>query len=344
MTNGVLLIDGSNLGYACAATRKLTANGRETQGIYGILRMLRPLVSTYSMLTPIVLWDGVSWRMKAFPEYKATRNKEPETTAEKKLAADRASYKSQMAEIKQAVGLLGIRQISALNLEADDLAGILVRKFLADGKKVVLVSGDKDWVQLVQPGVGWFDVINDNRLYANNLTQRLGYRPAHSKIDPKTGATKKVPGQIGIFDGTTIPGWIGVPSGRAWLEMKALMGDTSDDIPGVGGIGEKGALDLVVEYGSVFNFLNATIDHSKIPAKFAALADDAKKQELFRRNMDLMDLNSPLIPEPINFTLATKVFDKTELEKFCRDLAFQSILTDFDRWCAPFEPATKAAA
>lgn len=340
MSSGYLLIDGSNFGYAASATTRLTVGGQEVQGIFGVLRMLRPLLATWHMLTPIVLWDGHSWRYKAFPEYKSKRSVAPTTTHEREVAAQRESFKVQRPLIRQSLELLGIRQMMAINLEADDLAGILCRRFLAGGKKVVLASGDKDWIQLIRPGVAWIDQINQQSLTAESLPKKLGWRPSREVVDPKTSKMKKQPGKLGIFkDGATIEGFVGVPSPQAWLEMKALMGDTSDDIPGVGDIGEKGALEMVVEYGTVGGFINQSIDGTikKMPKKFADFADKPERQELFRRNMDLMDLNSDKIPTPINLTLERRDIDLPQFEAFCSNLAFKSILTDLPGWVAPFQ-------
>lgn len=339
---GYLLIDGSNVAFAAASGQKLTVGGQDTQAVYGFLRMLRPLVATYSMLKPVVLWDGASWRHKVFPEYKGSRNAEPTTKEEVELRRIRESLKAQKALLEKALLLLGVAQVGAINMEADDIAAIMTRRFVAKGEKVILVSADKDWIQLIQPGVGWLNPIKGPHRVLTHATlpKRLGYRPGSTVFNAKTGKHQKVQAKVGLFEHDhSIEGFLAVPSARAWLEMKALMGDMSDEVPGVGGIGEKGALDLILQFGSVHSFLNRTIDSTlkDVPAKFLALADSPEKQELFERNLMLMDLNHPRVPTPINFTVTREPIAKPELQALLRDLQFKSILSDFAGWCEPFE-------
>ena len=75
MSRGYLLIDGRNIAHASNNGGPLSIGEQPTQAIYHFLRTMRPMMSVYSMLTPVVLWDGVSWRYMAFDEYKKSRNK-----------------------------------------------------------------------------------------------------------------------------------------------------------------------------------------------------------------------------------------------------------------------------
>jgi len=323
MNKGFLVIDGNNIGYASAATKKLKVGEQETQAIYGFLRTLQSAVLRFPMLQPIVLWDGFSWRKQAFKDYKANRDKEPETPYEQQQAEIRASFKSQQPFIKQALKLLAVPQMIAANLEADDLAAILVRRYQPQGKKILLLSGDKDWIQLVQPGVGWLDPQRGMHITPKSLPEKLGYMKQ-----------KKV-------DGETVDlGWVPVRTPRAWLEIKALMGDTSDEIPGVGGIGEKGAIELLNQFGSVAEFWNrANTEGLKLPKKLADFASDEEKIARFHRNMMLMDLNSKHVPAPEGLKITKGEFDQAKFGEFCEDFMFKSFLTDLDEWCKPFAPA-----
>lgn len=298
-------------------TKQLRVGDQPTQAVYGFLRAIRPLIMTYSMLTPVVLWDGMSWRKKIFPDYKASREKPPETQHERDVAEVRAQFKSQKRLICRGLGLLGIRQVLAMNYEADDLAGMMVEKF-CPGKTIMMISGDKDWIQLVRPGAAWRDLVRDMLITHKSLEAKLGYKKGEEHI--------------------------GVPSPRAWLEIKALMGDSSDEIPGVGGIGEKGAIDLLRTYGSVSAFHNQCVDGtiklSDLSAKFRALAEDEKKMEIWRRNMRLMDLSAPDRPKMQGFTINRGAFDRSKFAEFCREFQFNSILTSFKQWCEPFEGVT----
>lgn len=316
MTQGFLLIDGNNIGYAAQSMKPLRVGDQPTQAIYGSLRAIRLTISHYPQLTPIVLWDGQSWRKNVFDAYKANRDKEPVTKHEIAQAKGREEYKGQKRLIVRSLKLLGVRQMIADNLEADDLVGILVRRY-AETKKIMMISGDKDWIQLVRKNVGWFDPMNDLRITAGTLSEKLGYM-------------KK--------DKAGVETWRGVPSARAWLEIKCLQGDSSDNIPGVGGIGEKGAIELLLKYGSVASFMNqANTEKLDLPKKLLDFATDPEKAVAFQRNLALMDLCCPTrMPKPVNMRVIHQPLDRAAFQTFCGELAFVSFLKDLDGWLAPF--------
>jgi 5'-3' exonuclease len=295
MSIGYLLIDGSNVAHAANHMKPLKNGDDHVHAIFGFIRTLRPIVAAFPMLTPIVLWDGRSWRYDAFPEYKAKRTKEPTSKAEKDVAERRTWLKPQIPKIKAGLRTLGVRQVVAMNLEADDLAGMLVRRYTAQGKRLLLMTGDTDWCQLIGPGVGWWDRIRDVKITMSSLKEKLG-----------------------------------VETPRQWLEAKCLMGDTSDDIPGVGGIGEKGALAFLNQYGSVDAFKNQYLDGTikEVPKKFRDLIDDENKMILFNRNLELMDLNHPKIPKPQDLRIDVGAADRAAFDAFCEDHGFKSILSD----------------
>jgi len=188
---GMTLIDGMSIAHAANSTKPLSVGDQPTHAIYGFLRTLRTAAFTYAQLTPVVLWDGASWRHTLFPDYKSSRNKPPETKYEVAQAENKALLKSQKAYIRKALKHLGVRQIAAFNLEADDPAGLIVRKN-AGRQRIMLISGDKDWIQLVGQGVTWYDPIRDLHISERTIEAKLG-----------------------------------VKSPKVWLECKALMGATS---------------------------------------------------------------------------------------------------------------------
>jgi 5'-3' exonuclease len=337
VSRGLLLIDGSNIAHAANNGGALKVGDLPTQAIFGVLRTLRPMMSIYTMLTPVVLWDGASWRRMAFSEYKANRDKVATKPHELKAEALRKDFKKQLPYIKQAIKLLGIKQMEALNYEADDLAGMITQRLEKSGKRGVMISGDKDWVQLLSPNVAWIDPVRDYRLTLKTLESKLGFHPEKKDITV-------------VKDGKEIEGWVGVPSPRAWLEMKCLMGDTSDNIPGVGKIGPKGAIDFVHAYGSFASFINQcadkSIDTAKLPKNLRDFSESDEKQEIFRRNMRLMDLRTTERPIPIALNTVQEPLDPIAFETFCKDMLFNSITNDMEGWLQPFMPqdALKVAA
>jgi 5'-3' exonuclease len=279
------------------------------------------------MLEPIILWDATSWRRGIFAEYKANRDEEPKTANEKKAHKLREDFKKQLPHIRLGLSLLGVRQMIAMNYEADDLAAFMVDKSAGKDIKIVMVSGDKDWVQLVGPGVTWLDPVQNVRLNDRNISKRLGIAPGKDRIQGFTTDQGE--------------GFIGVPSAHALLEIKALKGDKGDNIPGIGGIGEKGALEFVRTFTTLSEFFNGcivdkTIDVEKLPKKFRNLACEKEKHELLRRNMRLMDLRSKARPEPVNRKMTHAPLDLPGFERFCRQHLFTSFLTDLPGWCEPF--------
>lgn len=304
--NRHLLIDGNSIAHAANAGTTLTVGQTQVQAVFGVMRTLRKLAATYgAFYTPTILWDGASWRKLSFPEYKANRDKD-DTPAAAALKAQKEQLKKQARMIEIAVRLLGISQVRAANMEADDLAGIMVQRFEPRGDKIVLVSADRDWIQLISPNVSWFDPINDRKMTPSALPEKYGVQDV-----------------------------------AQFIEMKALMGDAGDNIPGVGGIGEKGARDFLQTYGSFANFTNSvildkTVELKSLPKKYRDLVENEEKAIAFARNIRLMDLKTPLRPAPINLTVTKGEPNLNALRAFCDKLMFRSITQDLDNWVLPF--------
>ena len=326
--HGHLLIDANNLGFAATSTRVLSVGEQQTQGVLGVLRAVRQMAITYPQLRPLILWDGDSWRKKEIEGYKASRDAKATSKHEEQQAAVRASWRSQRPIVAKALKMCGVAQLTSANLEADDWAGILVRRYAPTGAKVLMISADKDWLQLVRPGVAWHDPIRRKRITAATFEKEVGYM--------KTKKVKQDDGSVLEEDVE----WRGVPSPQAFLEVKALMGDTSDEIPGVGGIGERGAIDLVRKFGTVKAFLNKVeIEKADLPKKLTDFAGDEAKLMIFYRNLRLMDLCHPDIPKPVRPRVIEPAFSIEAFTGLCEELLFNQMLADVDAWMAPFRPA-----
>jgi 5'-3' exonuclease len=294
----IILLDGNNLGFAAQQNKaRLSVGEIETTAIYGVLRSLRLIREQFSG-QPIMLWDGRSWRHQAFEGYKAGREARPE------MVEQRDAWKAQRSLLGRILPSLGIHQAIATNLEADDLAARLRRHYRDRGHEIVLVSGDKDWWQLLETGVVVWDHVRD----------RL--------VTPQT------------FSEVT-----GLPTPYALAEFKALQGDRSDSIPGVGGIGEKTALALLNAYGSVATFSNVMMGDPKAREnadKRALLLMDPTRSEGFDRNMELIWLDHPKAPRPEGLKLIKGSFDAEAFRAHCEEFAFFSVLRDFDLWTRLF--------
>lgn len=205
--NNFLIIDGSSLvNRAFYALPPLTnKKGVQTNAIYGFIRMYKRLVEEYKPELVAVLFDpkGPTFRHKMYDGYKSTRKKFP----------PELSY--QISILKDLLDEMGIRTYEVQGYEADDLAGSLSKKY-SDNYNVVLVTGDRDYLQLVDDNV---KVIYTKR----GISETVDYD--RQMIMDDYGLT---PDQL--------------------IDLKALMGDKSDDIPGIDGIGEVTAKKLLHEY------------------------------------------------------------------------------------------------
>jgi DNA polymerase-1 len=303
-----ILIDGNSIGHAHNRANKLTVGEFQTQAIFGFVKTMAAIKRQHPTASILVLWDGhAEWRKKILPTYKENRKAlTPEDEAIK------AAYKAQLPLIEKALQALGIRQMRVTSAEADDMAGLFSKRLSAQGKHVLLITGDRDWLQLVNEYVTWFDPVNDRTVDKSNFFEFTGFMTA-----------------------------------RAYLEGKALMGDTSDCVAGIDGIGEKGAQNLLAEHGSIVHFfkkIDAGIiapktrksKTAKSPHPEQVLASD-EGRAIFRRNVMLMNLQDVPNPPPEDVIVTTPNFNPDLFRKLCERLAFVSILKDFSGFIRTFQ-------
>jgi DNA polymerase I len=207
----VYFIDGSaQVHRAYFAIRGLsTRRGLPTGATYGFTTMLRKLYQDENPRFVGISFDlpGRTFRHEAYPLYKANRPKMDDELA------------VQLPYVRRVCEAFHVPVIEAAGFEADDVIATLTRLALEQGMRVVVVSGDKDLLQLVGEGVA---VLNPGR--------------------EGTGAT--------LYDARAVEEKFGVAPERV-VDLLALVGDAVDNVPGVAGIGEKGARDLVREFGDL---------------------------------------------------------------------------------------------
>lgn len=202
----ILIIDGHNFIYKAfhAVPDIVSSDGRHTNAIIGLLKMLDSAISTHKpthMVFTIDPRSGSTARKKLFPEYKANRGTMPPELVE------------QFPYIRKLVKAYGITIISKKGVEADDIVGTLANKFSKHSIKIL--TSDKDMVQLVNDNVTVIDKQKKLTLDVDGVKDKYGITPSQ------------------------------------FCEYLALIGDISDNIPGVSGIGPKTALGLLQEYRSV---------------------------------------------------------------------------------------------
>ena len=268
----LFLIDGYALIYraffALISRPLTTSRGENTSAAWGIVNFLQRLLQTHR---PEYLgWvhdSGLSFRHERYPAYKATREK---LTEELQSDFDRG-----MERICDILDAYHIPILALDGYEADDVIGTLARQGVEAGVNVVVVSGDKDFQQLVRPGV-WL-------------------------LNPGRGGPASVEEQwVGVENGGER---LGVPPALV-TDYLALLGDTSDNVPGVKGIGEKTAQELVNSFGSVEHILEHAAELTKKRPREALLeqADMARlSKELVTIREDLpiaIDLDAMRLSEP----------------------------------------------
>ncbi len=192
----------------------------------------------------------------------------------------------QFALIREATEALGVCQAEQPGFEADDLIAAYARAFVAEGGEVSIVSSDKDLMQLIGPGVQMLDPIKQKPIREPEVFEKFGVTP--DKV----------------------------------VEVQALAGDSTDNVPGVPGIGIKTAAQLINEYGDLETLL-ANTAKIKQPKRREALEQNAEKARISKRLVQL-DANAPL-PCPIENMLARAPHPAT-LEKFLRENGFRSLL------------------
>ncbi len=206
----LFLIDGSNQMYrAYHAIRGLTSpDGRSTNAIYGFVTMLRKLINDHKPECMAAAFDlsGPTFRSEMREDYKANRAAMPSDLGE------------QIALVHQACEALGVQVLTYSGFEADDVIGTLAMRAVTEGRPVAIVTGDKDFFQLV-----------------SDATRVRVFNPRDE------GAW---------YDAAAVKEKFGVAPEQV-VDVLALMGDTIDNIKGVPGIGEKGARELIATHGSL---------------------------------------------------------------------------------------------
>lgn len=334
-----LIIDGNAIGYAAQGTTKLHSGGLQTQAAFGAIRTLADLKHEYPDYTFRWLWDGrADWRFALHPDYKSNRDDDPVKVAERNAYVEMRPY------IARALSALGVWQMTAYTHEADDIAGYFVQKMSVDpNHQLGLITGDRDWLQLVRRNVFWRDPRDDAK-----------YIDHHN-----------------FYDRT------GCKSPFAFLETKILQGDTSDCISGVGGIGKGTAPEFIAEFGSVRNFWQLCDSGAHVPKTKAqrslwkgtspfskdqwaaqldlssVAADDKQKAKmlkahkdawpgqgrlLYRRNFRLMQLMRVEAPSTKDTLIDAGSFNKDAFAQVCEELSFTSILRTLDKFTNRFQP------
>jgi DNA polymerase I len=215
MPKKLFLVDGSNQAYRAyhaIQTDMRAPDGFPTRALYGFVRMLLKMFREGRPDFVAVTFDkGKGWRHERFPAYKAKRLDMPE------------DLQKQWPELCPLVEAFGYRAIMEEGAEADDLLGTLALQHASDDLHVFIVSGDKDFSQIVSDKIRILDLQRDQDIGPAEVQEKWGVPP------------------------------------EKMIDLLALMGDSSDNIQGVPGVGPKKAAQYIQKYGS----LEAVLEHTK---------------------------------------------------------------------------------
>ncbi len=279
----LMLIDGHSLVHrafhALAETPLMTSSGEMTGAVFGFSNMLLKAIDTIKPTHVIMAMDRPSptFRHEAYAEYKATRPRTPQELV------------SQFRRVREVAEAMNIPIYEQDGFEADDVLGTLSSQASADGIETVIVTGDRDALQLVDPYV---------HVFSQNA--RTG--------DVITFDVQEVENRYGI-EPRQVPDW------------KALVGDTSDNIPGVPGIGQKTASSLVATYGS----LEGIYEHVDGLKGRVRAGLEANKEQVFR-SRDLATIVRE-VPVALNLESASLAgADRDRLMNIFLELEFRSLM------------------
>lgn len=286
--NPLILVDGSSYLYrAYHAFPPLTNSaGEPTGAMYGVLNMLKSLLTQYKPSHVAVVFDakGKTFRDELFENYKSHRPPMPD------------DLRSQIAPLHEMVKAMGLPLLAISGVEADDVIGTLALEAEKQGRSVLISTGDKDMAQLVSPDITLINTMNNTILGPEEVEQKFGVPPA------------------------------------LIIDYLALMGDSSDNIPGVPGVGEKTAQALLQGLGglkSIYDNLDKVADLGFRGAKTMAAKLEQNKDVAF-----------------LSYQLATIKTD-VQLEQSCDQLtvnepdieALQALFSryEFRRWLADLQ-------
>src|SRR3954449_3031252 len=277
----LFLIDGNSLAYRAffALPEEIsTSDGRPTNTIFGFASMLVKLLTDYGQQPTIVVWDkGMSGRKEISEDYKAQRRSRPDL------------LKLQWPHLEPLVEAFGYRNFAVEGYEADDVIAALAARARDKGIGVMVVSGDRDAYQLVADA-------DDGHGPVRIMTTSRGF--TDTKVYDRAGVVERygIPPEL-------VPDFLG------------LKGDTSDNIPGVPGIGDKTAADLLQRFGDLEGVLSHVDDIS-----------GAKRKQNLTEHADAARLSKQLatmvLDVPIELDLEaefTKVPDRTNLRPVFRE-------------------------
>ncbi len=283
-----VILDGSSLMYrAFYALPLLTSSsGVYTNAVLGFSNMLLKIFQDLDPDYLVIAFDKgkKTFRNELFPDYKGTRKKTPEELS------------AQIPLLHEMAEALGIILVEKEGYEADDIIGTLSTEAARAGHQAIVVTGDRDALQLVRPGV-------------------------------RVMLTKKGISDMADYDEAAFREEYGLEPLRL-IDLKGLMGDTSDNIPGVPGVGPKTAIKLLQTYGSLEAVLSNTGEVSG--KKLRENLENNREQAILSKRLATIDCGVPDIS--IDFDSYTVHPDAAKLADFCGRYELNSMAKKWNKY------------
>ena len=287
------LVDGSGFLFrAFHALPLLTRpDGTPVNAVLGFTNMLLKLLDDLQATHVAVIFDSArkSFRNEMFPEYKANRPDPPDELI------------PQFPLVRDATRAFNVACIERPGFEADDLIATYARHAQAEGLDVMIVSSDKDMMQLVSDRVSMFDALKNRRIGPAEVKEKFGVGPERV------------------------------------VDVQALAGDSTDNVPGVPGIGVKTAAQLIQAYGDLDSLL-ARASEIKQPKRRQSLIDFAEQARLSR---ELVRLRNDVPTDVTVPQLLRQDPDPAQLIAFLDEQGFRSLIAKIQSRLASGEAVTK---
>jgi DNA polymerase-1 len=280
-TRKILLLDGHSLAFRAffaLPDTLVTSSGQITNAVYGFTAMLIKLLAEERPHAVVVCFDkgAPQFRLERYGEYKAGRAEAPDT------------FRQQLPLIREVLETLRIPIVELEGYEADDLIATLTKHCGVEGCDVIIVTGDRDILQLVREGV--------------------------SVIMTRRGISDVI-----RYDGATVLERYGISPDK-WTDFVALKGETSDNLPGVPGVGDKTAAQLVNKYGDIEQVIAHVDDLS--PRIRDAIKSSATQVRINKELGRLLD-DVPLDLHPAAIQL--QPWDEQEVRRLFTSLEFRTL-------------------
>jgi DNA polymerase-1 len=277
----IILLDGHSLAFRAffaLPDTLVTSSGQITNAVYGFTAMLIKLMTDEHPDAVVVCFDkgAPQFRLDRYAEYKAGRAETPDT------------FRQQLPLIREVLGSLRIPMVELEGYEADDLLATLTKQCRQKGDEIIIVTGDRDILQLVRDGIS---VIMTRRGISDVI------RYDHATVRERYGVTPE-----------------------QWTDFVALKGETSDNLPGVPGIGDKTAAQLVNKYGDI----EQVIAHAgELTPKIRDAIKERASQVRVNKELGRLLDDVPLDIDPENLSL--EPWDEEEVRKLFTSLEFRSL-------------------